>query len=211
MVRGCRHDKYQTRGPSLDPDQEEELKFSPVLSRWTTLDDFPHRHIGIATIIITIALSIIVARRLLVNKGEEGEVEGTHGLQMLDGSPLARLPTIPRFNVNWISTFELKGRTFFDPTDLRTKRAHNTYQASTSHDQTRSIDRTPILAIVILIVKIIICEFPQRDVKDLQRRRCLDEGSKSTKEGRSQLCILPMTIFNPSLLDPEIISDVLTP
>ena len=41
--------------------------------------------------------SIIVTRRVLVNKGEEGEVEGTHGLQMLDGSPLARLPTIPRF------------------------------------------------------------------------------------------------------------------
>ena len=33
VARGCRHDKYQTRGPSLDPDQEEELKFSPVLSR----------------------------------------------------------------------------------------------------------------------------------------------------------------------------------
>ena len=50
--------------------------------------------------------SIIVTRRVLVNKGEEGEVEGTHGLQMLDGSPLAQLPTIPRFNVNCLSTFE---------------------------------------------------------------------------------------------------------
>ena len=33
LPRGCRHDAYQTRGPSLDPGQEEELKFSPVLSR----------------------------------------------------------------------------------------------------------------------------------------------------------------------------------
>ena len=41
-----------------------------------------------------------VTRRVLVNKGEEGEVEGTHGLQMLDGSPLARLPTIPRFKLD---------------------------------------------------------------------------------------------------------------
>ena len=106
----------------------------------------------------------------------------------------------------------LLNRTFFDPTDLRTKRAHNTYQASTSHDQTRSIDHTLILVIVILIVKITFFELPQRDVKDLQRRRCLDEGSKSAKEGRSQLCILPMTIFNPSMLDPnKIISDAQTP
>ena len=86
MARGCRHEKYQTRGPSLDPDQEEELKFSPVLSRWT--------------LSLTNMTSVTVTRRVLVNKGEEGEVEGTHGLQMLDGSPLARLPTIPRFNLD---------------------------------------------------------------------------------------------------------------
>ena len=36
---------------------------------------------------------------MLVDKGEEDKVEGTHGLQMLDGSPLARLPTMPRFDI----------------------------------------------------------------------------------------------------------------
>ena len=40
-----------------------------------------------------------IVRRVLVNKGEEEKVEGTHGLQMLDGSPLARLPTMPRFKI----------------------------------------------------------------------------------------------------------------
>ena len=39
-----------------------------------------------------------IVRQVLVNKGEEERVEGTHGLQMLDGSPLARLPTMPRFD-----------------------------------------------------------------------------------------------------------------
>ena len=125
VARGCRHEKYQTRGPSLDPDQEEELKFSPVLSRWTFLiyilvwlpdniiiasiivtrrvlvnkgeegkvellsfQTYWHGYRYDIGVIITIIISIIVTRRVLVNKGEEGKVEGTHGLQMLDGSPL---------------------------------------------------------------------------------------------------------------------------
>ena len=103
--------------------------------------------------------SIAVTRRVLVNKGEEGEVEGTHGLQMLDGSPLARLPTIPRFKLDSLYSNLSHGRRDHQNDDMY------------------------------------MCKLPQRDVEGLPRGRRFDEGPKSAKEGRSQLCILPVRVF----------------